>query len=526
MSNTTLNRRQFHRHLQASAMALALAPWQSPVWAQATTDRSWKTAPFQLGVASGSPQHDSVVIWTRLIVADEDRKEADADGVAGRYEIYADEGLRRLVRTGDWHTNATRGHSVHVIVQGLAPARSYWYRFICGDAVSTVGRTQTVPTPDAAVSRLRLALASCQHYETGLYVAHRDIAAQDLDLVLFVGDYIYETTYPNNRVRAHRGPAPKTLSEYRNQYAQYKSDPDLQASHAAHPWLLMWDDHEVVNDYANQTDPAFTDPGVFLARRAAAYRAYFEHQPLRIGPDPASPYGASMRLHNKLHWGRLADLWTLDCRQYRDPQACPDPVKGGGRVVLQCADLAQTHRSMLGNEQEQWLYDGMRRSQRKWKILGQSTIIASTRVNSPLGKTTYTDIWDGYPYARRRLLDCIAENKISDVVTLGGDVHMSVAAVLRQEPNDTSMPPVASEFVTTSISSRGMSETLLSAIRSSNPDLLHARSDERGYTLVDFNPKRCLTEFRTTPTPAGTSDKLKVQARFAVESGQPGPQLA
>ena len=194
--------------------------------------------------------------------------------------------------------------------------------------------------------------------------------------------------------------------------------------------------------------------------------------------------------------------------------------------LAQCAELAQPQRSMLGAEQEQWLYDGMRKSQRTWKVLAQSTIIASTRVNSPLGKTTYTDAWDGYPYARKRLLDCIAQHNIRDVVTLGGDVHMNVASLLRQEPNDPSQPVVASEFVTTSISSRGMSETLLSTIRNSNPDLLHARSDERGYTLVDFSPKRCLTEFRTTPTPAGTSDKLKVQARFVVESGQPGPQAA
>jgi alkaline phosphatase D len=521
-----MDRRAFHRRLQASALALALAPWQTPAWAHPSQERRWKTSPFQLGVASGSPQHDSVVLWTRLIVGEDDRKDSDADGVSGRYEVYADESLRRLVRSGDWHTNATRGHSVHVIVPGLAPARAYWYRFICGDAISRVGRTQTAPAPDADVARLRLALASCQHYEHGLYVAHRDIATQDLDLVLFVGDYIYETSSPNNRVRAHRGPEPKTLPQYRQHYAQYKSDPDLQAAHAAHPWILMWDDHEVVNDYANQSDPAYTDPGVFLARRAAAYRAYFEHQPLRMGPDPASPYGASMRLHAQLHWGRLADLWTLDCRQYRDVQACPDPVKGGGRVVLQCADLAQPQRSMLGASQEQWLYEGLRASERKWKVLAQSTLLASTRIQSPLGKTTYTDAWDGYPYARKRLLDCIAQQNIRDVVTLGGDVHMNVASLLRQEPNDPTQPVVASEFVTTSISSRGMSDGLLSTIRANNPDLLHARADERGYALIDFQPKRCTTEFRTTPTPAGTSDALKVQARFVVESGQPGPQAA
>ncbi len=521
-----MDRRQFNRWVRASAYSLALAPWVVPARAQTAAERNWKTSPFQLGVASGSPRHDSVVIWTRLLINDADRQAGDGDAVAGRFEVYADESLRRLVTRGEWRTDASRGHSVHVTLTGLLPARSYWYRFVCGDAVSTVGRTQTAPTPDADVGRFRLALASCQHYEHGTYVAHRDLSQQDIDLVVFVGDYIYESSNPRNRVRAHRGPEPKNLGAYRDHYALYKSDPDLQASHAAHPWVLMWDDHEVVNDYANQTDPAYTDPAVFLARRAAAYQAFFEHQPLRLGPDPDSPYKASMRLHHHLPWGRLADLWTLDCRQYRDPQACPDPGKGGGRVVLQCAELAQPQRSMLGAEQEQWLYQGLTQSRRQWKLLAQSTLIGSSRVETPMGKTTYTDGWDGYPLARRRLMNCIAENQISDVVTLGGDVHMNVAGLLRQEPNDTNFPVIASEFVTTSISSRGRSESLISAVRNSNPDLLHARTDERGYTLCEFTPKQCLTEFRTTPSPAGIRDTFRVQARYGVETGRPGPQPA
>ena len=519
-----MDRRQFHRWTQAIAWAWAFAPWLARAQTSTGAERNWKTQPFQLGVASGSPRHDSVVIWTRLLIADADRQAVDADAVTGRFEVYADEGLRRLVQRGEWNTDASRAHSVHVVLQGLAPARSYWYRFICGDAVSTVGRTQTSPAPEADVQRLRLALASCQNYEHGLYIAHRDMARQDLDLVLFVGDYIYENTNPRYRVRSHRGPEPKTLAEYRDHYALYKSDPDLQACHAAHPWVLMWDDHEVVNDYANQTDPSHTDPAVFLARRAAAYRAYFEHQPLRLGPDPSSSYSASMRLHDRLPWGRLADLWTLDCRQYRDPQACPDPVKGGGRVVLQCAELSQPKRSILGAEQEQWLFQGMRRSPRQWKLLGQSSLIASTRIDSPLGKTTYTDGWDGYPMTRRRLLEVVADARLSDVVTLGGDVHMNVASVLRLEPNDPQSAPLASEFVTTSISSRGMSEQLLSAIRLSNPDLQYARADERGYALLECTPKQLQTEFRTTPHPAGASEVLKVQARFVVEAGKAGPQ--
>jgi alkaline phosphatase D len=324
-------------------------------------------------------------------------------------------------------------------------------------------------------------------------------------------------------IRKHTGGEPKTLDEYRQRYALYKSDPHLQAAHAAHPWLLMWDDHEVVNDYAADRDTRNTPLEVFMQRRAAAYQAYFEHQPLALGPDPSSPWGASMRLHQHLPWGRLADLWTLDCRQYRSPQACPDPNRGGGRVVTQCAELDEPGRSMLGAAQEDWLYQGLRQSSATWKLLAQATQISPTSVSTPLGRATYTDAWDGYPQARRRLLQAMADGPVSNVLTLGGDVHMNVAAKLRLQPNDDNSPVVASEFVATSITSRGLGESVLNAARSANPDIVYARSDERGYALIHIEPESALCEFRTTPFPAGTRADLTVQARFQVERGRGGP---
>jgi alkaline phosphatase D len=410
--------------------------------------------------------------------------------------------------------------SVHIEAKGLQPGRTYWYRFLCGSATSLVGRTRTTPAVQDKVQSLRLALASCQHFEQGFFAAHRDIAQQDLDLVLFVGDYIYESSNPRYLLRQHTGGVPQTLDEYRARHAQYKGDADLRAAHAAHPWVMTWDDHEVVNDYANDRDTKYTDPAVFLRRRAAAYQAYFEHMPVRIGPDAANP--AHMRIHDRLAWGQLADVRTLDNRQYRSHHACPDPLKGGGRVVMSCNELADPQRSMLGMAQERWLTQGMNTSQAAWKIVAQGTQMSSTGLATPMGRSAFTDGWDGYPLARERFLQNIADAKLQDVLVLGGDVHMNVAAQLRVKPNDEQSPVLASELTTTSITSRGMGETLAAQIRSNNPDIAHLRPDERGYTLIQVTPEGVQSEFRTTANPVQTGSVLGTQARFAVRRGVAG----
>jgi alkaline phosphatase D len=385
-----------------------------------------------------------------------------------------------------------------------------------------VGRARTSPGTDDPVDRLRIALASCQHYEQGYFAAHREMAGRELDLVLFVGDYIYESSNPQYMLRKHLGGVPKLLDEYRDRHAQYKTDADLKACHAAHTWVMTWDDHEVVNDYANDQDRNYTDPQVFLRRRAAAYQAYFEHMPVRLGPDPANT--SQMRIHDRMAWGRLADLWTLDCRQYRDHQACPDPMRGGGRVVVGCDALVDPSRSMLGMAQEQWFSEGLTRSTKRWKLVAQSTQMSSSGVNTPLGRSAFTDGWDGYPQARARLLQTVAQAGVQNMVLLGGDVHMNVAAQLRVQPNDERSPIVASELVTTSVTSRGLSETLLAQIRDSNPDILHARSDERGYTLLEVRPEGISAEFRVTPNPAQADGVFRAQAQWAIRSGVAGIQ--
>jgi alkaline phosphatase D len=401
-----------------------------------------------------------------------------------------------------------------VEVTGLMAGAQYFYRFIAGDSASPIGRTRTAPAPDADVPRLRLALASCQHYEQGAYAAHREIAARDLDAVLFVGDYIYESSNARYRLRPHEGPVPRTLAAYRARHATYKLDPDLRAAHAAHPWLLTWDDHEVVNDYVADRAARDLDANSFLRRRAAAYKAYFEHMP--VSPAMA-PVGPAMRIHDRYVWGQLAELWTLDNRQHRDLQPCVDGRGAGGRVLAGCAGLGDPARSMLGADQEQWLAHSLADSPRRWKLIGQSTQISDSGIDTPLGRRVYTDGWDGYPMARERLLRAIAEPAAANVVCLGGDVHRHVAAQLRLRANDERSPVVASEFVCSSISSRGVSEAVMAIIRANNPDMLHGRSDERGYALLEFTREAARCEFRATPFPVRPEARLSTQASFVVQ---------
>lgn len=517
-----MNRRLTLAQLARGAAALAwgdlfCATLQS---ARAATQLPRGVDPFTLGVASGMPRPDSVVLWTRLAP----HPHAPLGGLPDapidvRWELALDENFSRGQRSGTFTARPEHAHSVHVQVSGLPSSTVLFYRFMVRDAVSPVGRTRTAPAEGADVVRLRIAMASCQHYEQGAFAAHREIAEQDVDFVLFLGDYIYESSNPRYRLRAHEGPPPKTLQAYRARHATYKLDADLRAAHAAHPWLLTWDDHEVENDYANDQSPSGMPAAEFLARRTAAYKAYFEHMP--VAPDLA-PQGAAMRIHERFTWGRLAELWTLDSRQFRDVQACNDPGRGGGRVLAECADLALESRSLFGDAQERWLAQGLAGSERRWKLLGQASQISPGGIDSPFGRRIYTDGWDGYPRARERLMQSIAEARGGNVVCLSGDVHRHVAAQLRAHGNERASPILAGEFVCSSVTSHGVSEAVMALMRASNPDIVHARSDERGYALIEVTPGAAACEFRATPFPAKAQARLTTQARFAIENARPG----
>lgn len=476
-------------------------------------------APFQLGVASGSPTPTGVVLWTRLAPEPLHGGGMPDERVEVLFEVAADEGFKKVVRKGSFFAIPELGHSVHAEVEGLEPGRAYFYRFFAGQEVSPIGRTSTLPAQDARPERFKLGYGSCQHFEQGYYAAHRHLLAEDLDLMVFLGDYIYEASWGDDLVRQHSGGGlvTRSLGEYRDRHAQYKTDPDLQALHAQVPWLLTWDDHEVANDYAD-LDSERLEPD-FAARRQAAYQAYWEHMPLRMSQRPV---GGRMRLYGKVSFGRLADVYLLDGRQYRSPQACPRPGMGGANMVETCEEVGRADRSYLGAQQEGWLAGQLARSGASWSILAQQTLLAPVDRKPGPGTLIWTDGWDGYPAARRRLLEALANSAVENPLVIGGDIHCSVAADVRLDESDPKSEIVTSEVCGTSITSQGPKQSFLDAIRPENPHIRFAQSDRRGYVTLEIAPNAATYVLRGLENEKQRSSGVTTQARFAVERGRRG----
>ena len=427
--------------------------------------------PFPLGVASGYPMPSGVTLWTRL--------QGFEVPVAVKWEVAADEGMKTVLLSGTATATPEWAHSVHVDVEGLEPGRWYWYRFRTADAESTVGRTRTTPAAGAA-EPLRFAFGSCQQFEQGYFAAYRHMVADNPDLIAFLGDYIYESSWGREHVRSHGAPEPYTLADYRARYALYRSDADLQAAHAACPWIVTWDDHEVDNDYADDRPEDGMEREPFLARRAAAYRAYYEHMPL---PARMRPQGPDMRIYTHLDWGTSARFAVLDTRQYRSWQACPRPGRRGGSNTIEiekCPRLGVPGRSMLGRAQERWLERTLGDSHAAWNLVAQTTAMAQFDQLPGAGRRAWTDGWDGYPAARKRLLDFISLRKITNPVVLGGDIHSFSTAELKLDFDDPASPAVASEFVGTSVTSQAWAQERLAQFLPDNPHILYADSRFRG----------------------------------------------
>ncbi|HEY6984290.1 alkaline phosphatase D family protein [Reyranella sp.] len=477
--------------------------------------------PFGLGVASGHPRSDSVVLWTRLLAAE------PTQPLTGTYAvdwvIAEDERLTRVVGHGQAAAEARWGHSVHVEVDGLKPGRPYWYRFAVNGKGSAIGRTLTAPGPDERVPLLKFAFASCQQYEQGYYAALRHMAGEELNAVLFLGDYIYEISWGRNHVRRHGTGRPTLLFEFRNRYALYKSDPDLQAAHAAHPWIVTWDDHEVANDYADDLSPNDLDPGQFLKIRAAAYQAYWEHMPL---PASMQPKGPSLRLYDRYRFGDLAELFVIDDRQYRSHNACHAELTRD-RMLVDCAERLDPSRTMLGAEQETWFADALKRASGRWNLLAQQTLMAEAgRLNKDGKRAFWGDGWDGYPAARQKLLDVVAASPVKDTVVMSGDVHSFWATDLKQ---DFAMPKsrtVATEFVGGSVTSQGFSNKRLQPLLHDNPHLRYGLGDAYGYGHLALEAKAATVSFRTVDDVRNPKSGIATPARFVVEAGSPGVNRA
>lgn len=477
--------------------------------------------PFQLGVASGDPTPDGVVLWTRLAPQPLDGGGLPAEPIEVSWQVAEDEGMTRIVRSGVAVADPAWAHSVHVEVEGLRPDRWYWYWFKAGHETSPKGRTRTMPAADVLADRLRFAFASCQKYDSGYYTAYEHMTREDLDLVVHLGDYIYEKAGGPKSVRPNPLAEAITLEGYRQRYALYKTDPALQAAHAMAPWIVTWDDHEVSNNYANDIPqhPERTTTREFMLRRAAAYQAYYEHMPLRRS---AQPHGPDLLLYRRLEYGQLASFHVLDTRQYRTDQPQGDGTKPPSPVLM------DPRGTLMGARQRQWLYDGLDRSPAAWNAIAQQILMARVDLVPGPDIGFSMDKWSGYEFERRSLLRHLHDHKTVNPVVLSGDFHRNFANNLIVDFDDLDSAVVASEFLGTSISSDGDGEDRpkkTDALLAENP-FVKFFNGERGYVRCEVTPKTWRSDFRTVPYVSRRGAPLLTRASFIVESGRPELQRA
>ena len=457
----------------ATSPAIALDPHR-----RADTD------PFTLGIASGDPSPDGFVLWTRLVGTAVEP--LDRGAVEVRYEIGTDPAFRTLVRRGASVAHPERAHSVHLEISGLPPGRPYWFRFHALGASSPIGRAATTP---ASGGTLRMAVTSCQHWEQARFGVYRDIVAQQPDLILQLGDYIYEQSYPDQlKVRAFGAPEPRDLAGYRQRHALYKTDPDLQAAHRACPWMVTWDDHEVLNDYAGLANRDGEPMAVFAARRAAAYQAYFEHMPIR----PSLWRGlAAPRLYRAIDWGDLVSLSILDTRQYRSAPPCASPGIARNVRLERCAAATAPAATIMGEAQERWLAQRLARERRPWTLIGQQVFFAPLHFDGD-GRSVFSDQWDGYAANRNRVLQGLSGPSVQSPVVLSGDVHSFWV-------NDLDGPsgrPVASEIVTSALGASSPPPGRFGDAMVNNPHVRFSDVERAGYVLLEIDQRRLTVHVR------------------------------
>ncbi len=473
---------------------------------------------FTLGVASGDPTSHSVVLWTRLAPAPLNGGGMGPAPVKITWEVATDSQFRRVVRCGHVTARAESAHAVHVTVQGLSPDRWYFYRFRAGREDSPIGRTRTFPKANEMPRRLRFGLVSCQDYQNGFYSAFAALAREDLDFIVHAGDYIYEDGPRPLAPRQVTGGEILTVADYRNRYATYRLDPALQAVHAAFPFIATFDDHEVDNNYAGVVPEDAQDPAAFLVRRSNGYRAYYEHLPLA---DTARPDGGGIDLYRRASFGRLADLHVLDTRQFRTDQPCGDGLKPA------CAGVNDPSATMTGTEQEQWLLRGLGGSRAVWNVIAQQVMMMKWDIGPAIAPGVpffNMDAWDGYAAARQRILGFLAERGPANTVVLTGDIHSAWAADLLEDFADPASGIVASEFVTTSITSDFPAAFLpaVAATLPSNPHIKYFEGAQRGYLRFDVTPNTWRADFRGVASIATPVSPVSTLASFVIQAGHAG----
>ncbi|PSL01544.1 alkaline phosphatase D [Haloactinopolyspora alba] len=506
----TFDRRTFLRLSGVSSAALALGVAASDADAAATPGGPVPDGVFGLGIASGDPGPGSVVLWTRLAP-----EPLAADGHGGmplrpvpvRWEVSPDERFRVVARRGTAIASPELAHAVHPLVEGLEPGREYFYRFRVGREVSPVGRTKTLPAAGASTSSFSFATASCQAWYHGHFSAYRHLANEELDAVFFLGDYIYEYGIgESNLWRAGASVAPEhgaeieTLEQFRLRYALFKTDPHLQALHATAPWMVTWDDHEVQNNYGADGSRYGISTEHFPHLRAVAYRAFYENLPLSLSTMPDGPDSTVFR---RFDVGSLARFNVLDTRQFRDAP----PVDR--------EDQYDERRSMLGRQQERWLYEGMSGSPATWNVAANGVTVSAITEDR-------TDQWDGYPAARARLIE--AMRTTSNPVVLTGDIHRHVASELKADFADPDSPTVGVELICTSVASGGDG----APTDGYTPDWVQhpyvkLYDGRRGYVHCRMTPDELTSRFRIVPWIEADADApVRTTARFVTPAGAPG----
>ncbi len=525
------SRRDFFKRSGAATVGLAAASQMIPLVAGAVD------SVFQHGVASGDPLVDRVILWTRVTPV------GFQSAIVVSYLLATDPGLVNVVLRGVTKTNPGRDYTVKVDPAGLNPGTTYYFQFSAEGMSSPVGRTRTLPVGRTA--SLRLAVVSCSNHAYGYFNAYARIAERaDLDMVVHLGDYLYE--YGAGQYGSARAPEPAheilTLADYRLRHAQYKRDPDSQAVHRQHPVVAIWDDHEVANDSwvggaQNHTEAT---EGVWAERVAAGLQAYYEWMPIRR-PDPAD----RRRNQRSFRFGNLAELVMLEerlsGRSQQLPATIPTPLGAG---FVQAGAFADPSRQLLDAAQEAWLTDRLRTTPARWKLLGQGVMFAQLKAVAAAnaaggGVFLNADQWDGYQPARNRIYEVLKGDAVhapvGNVVVLTGDIHSSWAADLTQDPNNpvlatggydpaTGAGSRAVEFVGTSVSSPGVDSDTDGAIagflRSVNPHFKYINLHRRGYMLLDVTRQRAVCEWWHVDTAASPSNNESFAMAFEVQHGR------
>ncbi len=501
---------------------------------------SFDPAPFTIGVASGDPAGDSVVLWTRVVDEPllEDAQEQMPEQVEVSWAIATDPRMRRVVKSGTTIAHRDFAHTVHVTADGLEPGQWYWYRFSALGKTSRIGRTKT-----AGGDRLRMAMVGCAKFHIGFFGAYRQLCREDIDLVFCSGDYFYEEPFDpgaeSDTREEDRLEETETLEQYRRRFALYRGDPNLRQAHALFPWVVTWDDHEFDNNYAGTIREDDDGPGqqsdsAFIARRANSYQAYYEMMPIR--PPAGLPTGPDFVIHRTVRWGDLLDLVVLDTRQFRTDQPCDDAT-----VSVTCAGVDDPDATILGLDQRQWVMNELSSSTAAWRTLGQQVLIAAIRAGGipqqlqdsiapALGAIDFTDgnyinadQWDGYQAERAALLGHIAEEGIPDVTVLTGDIHSTWVSELKPDFDNPLSPNVGVELCATSITSSGFSQEEQTGLRpifyANNAHLKYFEGLSRGYMTAEVTADRWISRLRTIDDVYNPRPAITTKAEFVIERG-------